>query len=137
MGTHPIFESDFDCLTDLRQDLEGLNLQDQNQHQKMVSSKRNSLCRSNSFSTRPSQCARSHRKLCRQKAVYSRPSIQTYSPHSSTESINEEKFLDKKNLEDLEVVEKNQGPQSRLKSASLNSSFTYRAITPVVESVLE
>merc|ERR1719277_317680 len=124
----------FEIAKDLRQDLEGLSLQDK--QQKMGTSKRNSLRRSNSFSTRPSQCARSHRKLCRQKAVYMRPSIQSFSPHSSTESINEEKFLDKKNLEDLEVVEKN-GPQGRLKSASLNSSFTYRAITPVVESVLE
>ena len=57
------------------------------------------------------------------------------SPHSSSDSLNEDKFLDKKNLEDLEVADK--CTSGRLKSASLNSSFTYRAITPVVESVLE
>jgi hypothetical protein len=121
---------------DLRMDFEGMTLQDENQNL----SRKSSLRRSNSCSTRPSQCNRSHRKLCRQKAVYARPSIQSYSPHSSTESINEEKFLDKQNLEDLDVTNE-KGPSSvqsgRLKSASLNSSFTYRAITPVVESALE
>merc|ERR1712189_100565 len=117
-------EMTFEIAKDLRQDLEGLSLQDK--QQKMGTSKRNSLCRSNSFSTRTSQCARSHRKLCRQKAVYSRPHIQSFSPHSSSDSLNEDKFLDKKNLEDLEVGEK--CASGRLKSASLNSSFTYRAI---------
>ena len=60
-----------------------------------------------------------------------------FSPHSSSESINsisEDKFLEKKNLEDLELLEKQ---SFRLKSSSLNSSFTYRGITPVMESVLE
>ena len=63
--------------------------------------------------------------------------IDLFSPHSSSESINsisEDKFLEKKNLEDLELVEKQ---SFRLKSSSLNSSFTYRGITPVMESVLE
>merc|ERR1712147_308636 len=138
----PLFYGDklcnyYDTDSDLRMDFEGMSLQDANQNL----SRKSSLRRSSSCSTRPSQCNRSHRKLCRQKAVYARPSIQSYSPHSSSESINEEKFLDKQNLEDLDVTNE-KGPPSvqcpgRLKSASLNSSFTYRAITPVVESALE
>merc|ERR1711937_362386 len=148
MGTHPIFESDFDCLTDIRIDLESLSLSDgqTGQMPKQSLSRKNSVCRTNSLhsvgghsvggSHRTSHNGRAHRKLCRLKAVYMRPNNQP-SPHSSSESINsisEDKFLEKKNLEDLELLEKQ---SFRLKSSSLNSSFTYRGITPVMESVLE
>jgi len=54
--------------------------------------------------------------------------------HSSSESIsslNEEKFLEKKNLEDLEIIDKNP-PAKPFKSSSLSSSFTY-GITTVFE----
>ena len=64
----------YDTDSDLRMDFEGMTLQDANQNL----SRKSSLRRSSSCSTRPSQCNRSHRKLCRQKAVYARPSIQSY-----------------------------------------------------------
>jgi len=132
---------------DIRIDLESLSLSDgqTGQMPKQSLSRKNSVCRTNSLhstlssgtgSHRASHNGRAHRKLCRLKAVYMRPNNQS-SPHSSSESINsisEDKFLEKKNLEDLELLEKQ---SFRLKSSSLNSSFTYRGITPVMESVLE
>lgn len=125
--------------------MESLSLQEgQNgQTPKTTLSRKNSVMRTNSLhsthstgSHRTSHNGRAHRKLCRLKAVYMRPNKEP-SPHSSSESINsisEDKFMEKKNLEDLELLEKQ---SFRLKSSSLNSSFTYRGITPVMESVLE
>ena len=56
--------------------------------------------------------------------------LNSHSSSDSLNSLNEEKFLEKKNLEDLEILEKNQNLP--FKSTSLNSSFTY-GITTVYE----
>merc|ERR1712062_273166 len=111
--------------SDVQIDLENLTLTDGHL-------KKTSLSRSNSVSGHPCRSyqninSRSKRKLCRLKAVYSRPS---HSSSDSLNSLNEEKFLEKKNLEDLEILEKNQNLS--FKSTSLNSSFTY-GITTVYE----
>lgn len=88
---------------------------------------------------------RSHRKLCRSKAIYSRPelhqsnsadsskSIQSYvqsSPHRAG-SINKScvTFMTKRNLEDLELLEKS--------ISARNFSTMSLQIEPVFESCLE